>query len=90
MGRQKKLVGFEFFWSDALGAGGAQSTGNYHVTQKLGKKVKVLPVKSALYNPRNFSVTISVNGFQTGKALVTIVGLAGANGAAIPQIMSGL
>jgi hypothetical protein len=90
-GKQKKLVGFEFLWSDALDVGRAQSTGNYHVTQNLGKKAKVLPVKSALYNPSNFSVTISVGGFQTGKAAqVTIAGLAGANGATIPQIVSGL
>ena len=69
----------------------AQSTGDYHVTQKQGKKVKVLPVKSALYNPSNSSVTISVGGFKTGKpAKVTIAGLAGANGAAIPQIVTGL
>ena len=84
-GKHKKLVGFEFLFNGALNAGGAQSTGDYHVTQKHGKKVKVLPVKSALYNPSNFSVTISVGGFKTGKAAqVTIAGLAGADGAAIP------
>ena len=61
------------------------------MTQKLGRKVKVLPVKSAVYNPSNFSVTISVGGFKTGNAAqVTIAGLAGANGEAIPQFMTGL
>ncbi len=90
-GKHKKLVGFEFLFNGALNPGVAQSTGDYHVTQKHGKKVKVLPVKSALYNPSNFSVTISVGGFKTGKAAqATIAGLAGANGAAIPQIVTGL
>ena len=57
-----------------------RSTGNYHVTQKQGKKVKVLRVKSALYNPGDFSITISVGGFKTGKpARVTITGLDGAD-----------
>jgi len=90
-GKHKTLVGFEVVFNSALDAGAAQSTGDYHVTQKLGKKVKVLPVTSALYNPSNFSVTISVSGFKTGTAAqVTIAGLAGANGEAIPQIMTGL
>jgi hypothetical protein len=90
-GKRKKLVGFEFLFNGALNAGGAQSTGDYRVTQKNGKKVKALPVKSAAYNPGNFSVTISVVGFKTGKAAqVTIAGLVGANGAAISQIVSGL
>ena len=90
-GKHKKLVGFKFLFNGALNAGVARSTGDYHVTQKQGKKVKVLPVKSALYNPSNFSVTISVGGFKTGKAAkVTIARLAGANGAAIPQIVTGL
>ncbi len=61
------------------------------MTQKHGKKVKVLPVESALDNPGNFSVTITVGGFKTGKAAqVTIAGLVGANEAAIPQIATGL
>ena len=90
-GRLKKLLGFEFRFSGALNVGDAQSTGDYHVTQKEGKKVKVLPVQSAVYNPSNFSVLISVSGFKTGTAgFATIVGLAGANGAAIPPIMTGL
>jgi DNA-binding beta-propeller fold protein YncE len=90
-GKHKKLVGFEFLFNGALNAGSAQSTRNYHVTQKLGKKVKVLVVRSALYDPGNFSVTISVAGFNTGKAAkVTVAGLEGANGAAIAQISSGL
>jgi len=90
-GKHKKLVGFKFLFNAALNAGGAQSTGDYHVTQKQGKKVKVLPVKSALYNPSTFSVTISVGGFKTGKAAkVTIARLAGADGAAIAQVVTGL
>ena len=77
------MVGFEFLFNGALDAAGAQSTGHYRVTQKHGKRVKVLPVKSALYDPGNFSVTISVGGFKTGKAAqVTITGLTGADGAA--------
>ena len=69
----------------------AQSTGDYHVTRKSGKKVKVLPVTSALDNPANFSVTITVGGFKTGKAAqATIAGLAGANEEAIPRITTGL
>jgi hypothetical protein len=61
------------------------------VTQKQGKKVKVLRVKSALYDPSNFSVTISVAGFNTAKTThVTIAGLEGAYGAAIAQITSKL
>ena len=90
-GKHKKLVGFEFLFNGALNATGAQSTGNYRVTQKQGKKAKVLRVKSALYNPSNFSVTISVSGFNTGKPTqATITGLAGANGAAIPEFVSRL
>jgi hypothetical protein len=90
-GKHKKVVGFEFLFNGALNAGSVQSTGNYHVTQKQGKKAKVLRVKSALYDPSSFSVTISVAGFNTGKAAkVTVAGLEGANGAAIPQISRGL
>jgi hypothetical protein len=90
-GKHRKLLGFEFLFNGALDAGSAQSTGNYHVTQKRGKKVKVLPVESAVYSPANFSVAIVVGGFKSNKpGQVTIVGLAGANGKAIPQIVSGL
>jgi sugar lactone lactonase YvrE len=90
-GKHKKLVGFEFLFNGALNAGGAQSTRNYHVTQKSGKKAKVLRVKSALYNPSNFSVAISVAGFSTSKTTqVTIAGLEGADGTAIPEFVSRL
>ena len=90
-GRRKQLIGFEFQFNGALNAGSAQSTRNYHLTQKHGKKSKVLRIKSALYNPSNFSVTVSVAGFSTGKAAqVTITGLEGADGAAIPQFESRL
>ena len=61
------------------------------MTQKQGKKAKVLRVKSALYSPSNFSVTISVSGFNARKAVqATIEGLAGANGAAIAEFVSRL
>ena len=90
-GKHKKLVGFEFLFNGALDQTDAQSTGNYRVTQKHGKKPKVLGVRSALYSPSNFSVTISVAGVNTGKATqVTITGLDGANGVAIPEILTGL
>ena len=90
-GKHKKVVGFEFLFNSALNASGAQSTGNYRVTQKQGKKARILRVRSALYNPSNFSVTISVKGFNTGETTqVTITGLAGANGVAIPEFVSRL
>ncbi len=85
------MIGFDFLFKGALNAGGAQSTGNYRVTQKQGKKAKVLRVKSALYDPSNFSVTISVAGFNTAKTTqVTIAGLEDADGAAIPEFVSRL
>jgi hypothetical protein len=90
-GKHKKLVGFKFLFIGALDANAAQSTGNYHVTQKHGKKVKVLTVESAVDDPSNTSVTISVGGFKTGKpAQAVITGLSGSNGAAIPKIITGL
>ncbi len=90
-GKHKKLKGFEFLFNSALNAGTAQTTGNYHVTQKHGKKAKVLRVESAVDNPSNTSVTISVAGFNTAKPTqVTITGLEGADGAAIPQVVSRL
>jgi hypothetical protein len=86
-GKHKKPVGFEFLFNGALDAAAAQATGHYRVTQKQGKRVKVLRVESALYDPGNFSVTLSVGGFKTGKAAqVTITGLAGVDGEAIPPI----
>ena len=89
--KHKKLVGFKFLFNGALDPNAAQSTGDYRVTQKKGKKVKVLTVKSAVDNPSNTSVTISVAGFKTGKpAKAVITGLSGSNGAAIPQIITGL
>jgi hypothetical protein len=90
-GKHKKLIGFEFLFNGALNASGAQLTGHYRVTQKQGKKAKVLRVKSALYSPSNFSVTISVSGFIAGKAAqATITGLDGSDGTAIPEIVSSL
>ena len=57
------------------------------MTQKHGKRVKVLPVNSAFYDPGNFRVTLSVGGLRTGKAAqLTITGLTGADGADIPPI----
>jgi hypothetical protein len=88
-GKHKKLVAFAFLFNGALDAGGAQSTGNYRVTQKHGKKFKTLPVSSASYSDN--TVTIAVGGFKSNKAgQVTIVGLVGADGAALPQIVTGV
>ncbi len=91
-GKHKKLRGFEFIFNGALNADTAQSKGNYHVTQKQrGKKFKVLRVKSAVYVPGNFTIVISVGSFTSGKpALAVISGLAGADGAAISPITTGL
>ena len=66
----------------------AGSTGNYHVTQKQGKKTKTLPVQSASYS--NNVVTLMVAGFKTGSAQATITGLVGAKGAGIAPITTGL
>ena len=88
-GKHRRLVGFEFLFNGALNAADAQSTGNYRVTQKNGRKVKTLPVSSASYSDN--TVTIAVGGFQSNKAgQVTIVGLVGADGAALSRIVSGL
>jgi hypothetical protein len=90
-GKRKQLIGFEFRFNGALDVSSAQTTGNYHVTVKQRKKPKVLRVTSALYNPNNFSVTISVAGFKTSsRAQAVITGLAGADGEAIPEVISGL
>jgi uncharacterized repeat protein (TIGR01451 family) len=85
-GKKKKVTGIEFQFKSALSAGSAQSTGNYHVTQKISKKkTKTLAVTSATYS--NDTVTIGIGGFQNGKPTqAMIVGLVGANGAPISQI----
>jgi hypothetical protein len=75
----------------ALNAGLADSTGNYLVTQARGRRIRALPVLFADYDPGSDAVTISVAGFKPNKpAQVTISGLAGANGAGIAPIVSGL
>ena len=90
-GQHKRLRAFEFIFNGALNAGSAQSTANYHVTQKKGRKLKVLRVKSAVENSSNTSVTITVGSFQTGKAAQAVItGLTGADGAAISPITTGL
>ena len=90
-GKHKKLVGFAFLFNGALDQTDAQSTGNYRVTQKQGKKVKVLRIKSAVDNSSNTRVTITVGGFKTGKpAQALITGLFGANGEPIPEVISSL
>jgi hypothetical protein len=90
-GRHKKLAGFRFRFNAPLDAGLAQSAGNYRVTQARGRITRVLPLLSAGYNPGDDSVTISVAGFKPKKAgLVTITGLAGANGAAVGPIVTRL
>ena len=51
----------------------------------------MLRVKSAVYDPSNFSIVISVGSFTSGKpTLVVISGLEGADGAAISPITTGL
>ena len=66
-----------------------QSTGHYRASQKNGKKVKKIPVYSAIYS--DDFVTISVGRFKASKAAqVTITGLTGAEGADIPSITTGL
>jgi hypothetical protein len=62
------------------------------VTQKQrGKKFKVLRLNSAVYDPGDFTIVISVGSFTSGKpALAVISGLAGADGAAISPITTGL
>ncbi len=87
----RKSIEFGFVFNGALDAAVAQATGHYRVTQKQGKRVKVLPVKSAVYDPGNFRVTLSVGGLKTGKAAqLTITGLTGADGADIPPITTDL
>ena len=88
-GKHKSLVGFEFRFNGALNAGDAQTTGNYQVTQKNGKKVKTLPVSSASYSDN--TITIAVGGFKSTKAgRATIVGLVGADGEPLSQIVTAL
>ncbi len=90
-GKHKKVIGFEFLFSGGLNAALADSTGNYRVTQARGKRVNNLSVISAGYSFGNDSITLAVAGYKANKpAQVTIVGLAGANGAAIGPITSGL
>jgi hypothetical protein len=61
------------------------------VVQVHGRHFNTLPVLSAGYNSSNDSVTITVGGFKPNKAAqVTIIGLVGANGAAIAPIMTEL
>jgi hypothetical protein len=88
-GKHKKLIGVEFSFSGALNAGSAQSTGNYRVTQAIGRKIKVLSVLSASYG--NNTVTLSIAGYKAGKpAQATITGLVGANGAGVAPVVTGL
>ncbi len=55
--KHKKFIGFEFKFSGALNVGSAESTGDYHIDQRNGKKLRPLRVRSASYNPGNFSVS---------------------------------
>jgi hypothetical protein len=90
-GKKEKLVGFDLQFNGALNAGLAQSVGEYHVTEKNGKKLKTLAVKSAVYNSANFSVQISVPSYSKSKAAeLTIASMLGADGAAISQIVAKL
>ena len=78
-GKHKKLVGFQLRFNGALNAGTAQTISNYTVLQK--QNAKHLKVKSAIYNPGNFSVTLTVPGFSTAKATYVFIGaVTGVNG----------
>jgi hypothetical protein len=67
------------------------STGSSRLTQAHGKKTKVLPIASAGGNFGNDSVTLAVSGYKANRAAqVTVTGLAGANGAGIAPIVTGL
>jgi hypothetical protein len=91
LGRHKRLAGFRLRFNAPLDAGLAQSIGNFRVTQARGRITRVLPLRSAGYNPGDDSVTISVAGFKAKKAgLVAITGLAGANGAPMAPIVTRL
>jgi hypothetical protein len=66
-------------FNGALNASTAQSTSNYTVLQK--QNAKHLKVKSAIYNPGNFSVTLTVAGFNTAKMTDVFIGaVTGVNG----------
>ena len=61
------------------------------MTQKQGKKTKVLQIKSASYDPSSDSVTLAVTGYKRGKPVqATIAGLVGANGVAVAPFTTGL
>ena len=83
-GRRRKLVGFQLNFSSALDPGVVQGVGHYHITQPgrtRRSKPQVVPVRTASYNPRGNSVTLTLGKYNTRKPLtVTATGLIGANG----------
>ena len=91
-GRHKKLVGFEFLFNGGARSNRRPIDRQLSCDPKAGQEGQGAPGQVALYSPSNFSVTISVAGFNTAKPTqVTITGLEGADdGAAIPQVVSRL
>ncbi len=85
-GKHKKVVGFEFMFSEVLDQAPADSTGNYRVVQLNGKHQKVIPVLAADYNADSDTVVLTVSGFKSNKSgQATIVGLTGADGRRSPR-----
>jgi hypothetical protein len=68
-------------FNGALNPSTAQNTGNYSVLQKHNNKLKHLSVKSATYNAANFTIMLTVAGFETTEpANVYIGAVTGVNG----------
>ena len=81
-GKNKKITGAELFFSRALNFGSAQNIGNYRVTQRITKKkIKVVSVVAATFNPGNDSLTLLLGPSTKGKVLQLMVsGLSGKDG----------
>jgi hypothetical protein len=80
---------WQFDFNLALNAG-YQSIGDYQLTQRHGRKTKVLRVKSASYNPSSDAVTLAVTGYKRGWSVqATITGLVGADGVAVAPFETG-
>ena len=89
---KKKMHQDQLFFSAPLETALAQSTGNYHVTQKISKKKTAnVPVKLATYNAGNNSVTLTLGNRKPGKPIqVTVSGLVGADGVPVPTFTTEL
>jgi hypothetical protein len=86
-GKHRKVSGVRLLYSGALDFGSAQNTGSYRVTQSITRrKVKVVAVEAASYNPGDNSVTLFLGKSQKGKTLQLIVdGVRGGNGSAMSE-----